>query len=220
MKNPIIKSVGATLGLSLLSVGALADGLHYEVTITNSTRGQIFSPPLVTTHPADVALFEEGQSASAELAALAQDGDASLLAQALDGLPGVRVTVASGPVLPGETITLEIPATRPGAVLSIAGMLVTTNDAFFAIEGESLPLRRHATRTYHAPADDAGAEPNDELCAYIPGPPCGNANAASGLPPEGYVHIHAGIHGIGDLVESETDWRNPVAEVSVRRVKK
>lgn len=218
MKNSTITSLGAALGLSLLSSGAFADGLYYEVTITNSTRGQIFSPPLVVTHPANVALFEQGQPASTELAALAQDGNAAPLAQQLEGLPGVQVTVAFGPMLPGETITLDILASHPRAVLSVAGMLVTTNDAFFAIDGEPLPVSRRATRGYDAPAYDAGAEPNDELCAYIPGPPCGNPNAASGLAPEGYVHTHAGIHGIGDLNASETDWRNPVAEVRVRRV--
>ncbi|MGH8621200.1 MAG: hypothetical protein ACRET3_03595 [Burkholderiales bacterium] len=35
---------------------------------------------------------------------------------------------------------------------------------------------------------------------------------------EGYVHIHAGIHGIGDLPPEVRDWRNPVARVAIRRV--
>ena len=34
---------------------------------------------------------------------------------------------------------------------------------------------------------------------------------------EGYVHIHAGIHGIGDLDASVRDWRNPVAEITIVR---
>lgn len=35
---------------------------------------------------------------------------------------------------------------------------------------------------------------------------------------EGYVHIHAGIHGIGDFMASDRDWRNPVAEITVERL--
>ena len=35
---------------------------------------------------------------------------------------------------------------------------------------------------------------------------------------EGYVHVHAGIHGIGDLDASERDWRNPVAMVTIELV--
>jgi hypothetical protein len=36
---------------------------------------------------------------------------------------------------------------------------------------------------------------------------------------EGYVHIHAGIHGVGDLEPGMRDWRNPVARITIRRVK-
>ena len=36
---------------------------------------------------------------------------------------------------------------------------------------------------------------------------------------QGYVHIHAGIHGIGNLVAADRDWRNPVAHISIRRTR-
>ena len=35
---------------------------------------------------------------------------------------------------------------------------------------------------------------------------------------EGYVHIHAGIHGVGNLNPALRDWRNPVAKISIRRI--
>ena len=39
---------------------------------------------------------------------------------------------------------------------------------------------------------------------------------------EGVVHIHNGVHGIaeasGGLVPSRDDWRNPVAQITVKRV--
>jgi hypothetical protein len=70
-------------------------------------------------------------------------------------------------------------------------------------------------------AYDAGSEVNDELCASIPGPDCGGAGAGSPVGgEEGYVHVHTGIHGIGDLDPSERDWRNPVAMITVTRVGK
>jgi hypothetical protein len=95
-------------------------------------------------------------------------------------------------------------------------MLVPTNDAFVAvnavdISGGSVNVR--------ALAYDAGTEANDELCANIPGPPnvCGGEGFnASRKNAEGFVHVHRGIHGIGDLNAAVYDWRNPVARVSIR----
>ena len=212
------------LGLAVLGAGAHAsdDGdrgdRRYEVTITNLTRGQIFSPPLVVTHPDGIALFEAGEPASDGLATLAEDGDSGPLSAALSGIPGVRVAAAGGPVLPGGSITVEVGADSPRAVLSVAGMLVVTNDAFFAVDGAPLPRSRRDLVEESARAYDAGSEDNDERCAYIPGPPCGSAFQSSGVPGEGYVHVHAGIHGIGDLAPADHDWRNPVARVTVHRV--
>ena len=33
------------------------------------------------------------------------------------------------------------------------------------------------------------------------------------------LHIHAGIHGVGDLDAATRDWRNPVALITVRRLR-
>ena len=37
---------------------------------------------------------------------------------------------------------------------------------------------------------------------------------------EGYVHIHSGIHGNGDLLPEIYDWRNPAAKITVQRLRK
>jgi hypothetical protein len=48
---------------------------------------------------------------------------------------------------------------------------------------------------------------------------CGGEGGSPGVG-EGYVHIHTGIHGIGDLLTAAMyDWRNPVAEITIRRTK-
>jgi len=100
-------------------------------------------------------------------------------------------------------------------------MLIPTNDGFFALNGEAGPQGTHKSVTYYSPAYDAGGEANDELCANIPGPP--NVCTGEGFNPsrEGdvnFVHIHPGIHGIGDLSAAKYDWRNPVAQIVITRV--
>ena len=96
-------------------------------------------------------------------------------------------------------------------------MLVSTNDAFFAINGVAAP-RGNASTTVFARAYDAGTEANSEDCAWIPGPPCGNGGAHDPSPSEGYVHVHAGVHGIGSLVPADHDWRDAVARVHIERM--
>jgi hypothetical protein len=194
------------------------DSSQYEITITNLTRGQIFSPILVATHKQNVPLFELGAPASPGLAALAQDGETEGLANMLLSMPAVGNVVVSsgGPVLPGTTVTIEIPAVRYFNYISLAAMLVTTNDGFIALNGIRAPRSRYL-KTYLSPAYDAGSEANDEMCDYIPGPPCGSHHQASAIAGEGFIHIHAGIQGVGDLAPAEFDWRNPVAKITIRK---
>ncbi len=99
-------------------------------------------------------------------------------------------------------------------------MLVPTNDAFVALNGVRGPRNRNPLRL-RMPAYDAGSEFNDELCANIPGPPgvCAGQGVSAPAPDdEKFVHIHAGIHGGVDLDETVRDWRNPVADIVIRRV--
>lgn len=198
------------------------------VTVTNLTRGQTFTPVLVASHREGVSLFTLGEAASPELAVLAEEGDVAPLAALLLASPLVRAVANSGPppggfVGPGQSKTVIVDADRGVDHVSVAAMLIPTNDAFFALNGVRAP-RGHEVLTYLSPAYDAGSERNDELCASIPGPSfteCGGAGGG-GQPTggeEGYVHIHAGIHGIGDLDASQRDWRNPVAHITIKRVR-
>lgn len=189
----------------------------FEITITNLTRGQIFSPVLAVTHSRGQTLFTSGEAATSELAALAQDANADGLTALLSSTAGVNEIVhGTGVILPGKSETLLIHSNFRARYFSLVSMLVTTNDAFMAVNRVKLPRR---FSMISVPAYDAGAEDNDESCAYIPGPPCGNANAASEEAGEGFVHIHSGIHGVGDLSAAKHDWRNPVAKISIRRIR-
>ena len=94
-------------------------------------------------------------------------------------------------------------------------MILPTNDGFIALNGVSAP--RAGSQGYMALGYDAGSEPNDELCASIPGPQCGGEGTSPAAGGENFVHVHAGIHGGGDLEVREYDWRNPMASVTIRK---
>jgi hypothetical protein len=194
-------------------------GRRYAITITNVTRGQVISPPLVIVHKKAFRLFTPGEAATPELAALAEDADTAPLIGLLPTIPSVlHAEVAPGPIIPGDSVTLTVTVKGPFRYITAAGMLVTSNDAFFAVEGERVSVA--GKRTVDAPAYDAGSEENLEQCLHIPGPPCGNPFVRpEPNEPEGFVHIHAGIHGIGDLMPEQSDWRNPVAEVDITQVR-
>lgn len=189
---------------------------RYMVTVTNVTRGQIFSPAFAVSHSDAASLFELGQPASAGLALIAEEGDASQLAAMMSAnseVTDVRVD-ANGALMPGQTTTVIVSA-RPTDLISVAGMMVSTNDAFFAVRGVPTPL--HGEEVVRAAAYDAGSEANSEDCAYIPGPPCGNS-AHDPNPAEGYVHVHAGVHGGAGLDPAQFDWRGDVAEIRIERM--
>jgi hypothetical protein len=191
-------------------------GRKYEVTITNLTRGQVFSPPIVITHSKNFRLFTLGDTVSPELAALAEDGDTDLLTDAIADQPAVfDYAVAGGSVMPGNSVILEVKARGGFKFISVAGMLVSTNDAFLAVQ--NIHIHSWGKVTAEAKAYDAGSEANSEVCAYIPGPPCGN-HVHDPAQSEGYVHVHAGIHGIADLDPADHDWRNPVAKITIRPI--
>lgn len=193
-------------------------GKLFEVTITNLTPGQAFTPLLVATHSPRLSFFTLGESASPGLALMAEAGDTSLLASELASTGGVSETATNGALLqPGATVSIRIRANRFSDELSFAGMLIPTNDSFVALNGLDLPWSG-APVVRMLNAYDAGSEPNDELCANIPGPVCGGQGPSPAAGGEGYVHVSSGIHGEGDLSPARYDWRNPVARVVVRRV--
>lgn len=207
----------ASAMLTAFSMGAHAGGTLYEVTITNITKSQIFTPVMVASHRPGTKLFELGKPASHELEILAESGNPGPLSEKLVDEAGADVAVAEDVLPPGQSVTLYVKADGEHRYISVASMLIPTNDGIFAINGERGPRGRHSI-SLNSPAYDAGTEDNDELCVSIPGPPflC-NGEGVSPDGGEGYVYIHPGIHGIADLNEASYDWRNPVANISIRR---
>ena len=219
--------------LGLVPVAMAQNGAQYEITVTNLTRGstvddqthgQRFTPILVAAHKRGVKLFELGQPASNELATLAEEGNTDPLRGLLSAMSEVGDVVISGGLTnPGASKVVTVRTRGDFDHISVAAMLVPTNDGFFAVNGVEGPEGSH-TLVLYSPAYDSGTEVNDELCTSLPmGPPfteCGGP-ADGGAPGggEGYVHIHAGVHGFGGSMNpSMRDWRNPVAKIVIRRV--
>jgi hypothetical protein len=210
-------ALGASLFISAMSAVA-GHAKTYEVTITNLTSGVQFTPVLIASHKnLNAPFFKLGDAPSDALAALAEGGDSGPLQTELEQSTKVRDTANTGGLLEaGQSVTVEVNA-NPRDHLSLTAMMLPTNDGFIAAQNVSLP-RGYRTKKVLIPAYDAGSEPNDELCISIPGPVCGGEAGSPGVSGEGFVHIHPGIHGIGDLVPASYDWNNPVAKIEIKRV--
>ena len=212
----------------------------YRVTITNATLGQPFAPSVIATHTDAFRLFELGPTPLPGdshyplffgLATLAETGSPVPLVDEVAASDGVWEAVAlltdrTPPVLlPGESNSINISASKKARYLSAAAMLGATNDAFYAVRGVLLPKHVGETTHVYANAYDAGSELNEESAATIGAlgatdddPTTGDGINENG---EGFIHIHAGIHGIGgpDGLDAPTyDWRNPVVELTIERI--
>lgn len=181
--------------------------------VTNLSFNQPFSNFFVMVHSKDVQpIFYAGRAASNQLADLAQDGNP----QPLVDLYGFHKEVASvGDISNGNmrTFTIRLQVSSQYNYVTIAAMMMNTNDGFVALNS----VRAIPGRLFLEPAYDAGTEANNEQCNSIPGPACdassGNENPEDG---EGVVHIHRGIIGGADLDVGEYSWLNPVMQVLVR----
>lgn len=111
-----------------------------DVRITNVSQGQIFSRTVVATHDEEFDLFRLGRTARPTLSHLAKTGNPAPLATALSQADGVRdVRVTPNVLGPGESVTVHL---RGAQRLSVAGMLVRTNDGFFGLSAARVPVRR------------------------------------------------------------------------------
>ena len=223
-------AVAVTMAVAAVALVAVAASpaagqqtVTYNVTIENLTSGQPFTPPVVAAHTSGMDVFNVGQAASAEVQAIAENGNNDPLVALLGGSAAV-LDSASGtaPVKPGEsaTITVEAPS---GSLLSVVFMLICTNDGFSGVD--SMTLAASGSESVDANAYDAGTETNTEDFADIV-PPCqdligvSSADAGTGetdpaLAEGGVITAHQGIQGGTDLTVSDHGWTDPVARITV-----
>lgn len=218
MKLSTTRKLLALSTLSLVMGFAASSGVadSYEISVTNVTANQAFTPRLAFSHTVG-KLFELGSPALDDLITIAESGDLAPLMSALMGFPEevTDMQVGDGLLMPGDsqTITLE---GDPGSFLTLVNMLIPTNDAFLGVNALILP--ESGSVTHRATVYDAGSETNDEDCLNIPGPVCGGEGGSPADDGEGFIHVHSGIHGIGDLDAATYDWNNPAAIVTITKI--
>lgn len=230
-------SIALALATTALSVTSLASAAEYEVSITNLTAGVHFTPLIVSAHSPDVAIFRTGTEASTQLQAIAEGGDVSSMAALLESV-GASVGTGAGLLAPGATTTITVNSSDSNTVLSVAGMLLPTNDGFVGLNSVALPDSAGTTSRFTARGYDAGTEANDEIVgsgapgeAGFPAPPpvvaTGTGTGGSGVPgtAEGFVTVHRGVLGDLDPTGGYSDinaaihgWNNPVASITVKMI--
>lgn len=211
----------------LTGCGSSSDGTPavqtYEVTVSNLTHNQPLSPVAVLLHSEQTRLWTIGSAASVALEELAEGGsNTALLAVKNDYLEGTAS--GQGLIMPGanEIVTLSISGNVSDAYLSLATMLVNTNDGFSGVTGfEVGDLSIGATRALTLSVYDAGTENNNELVDTIPG------QMGEGFNEErldsNKVSRHPGVVGNDDgyadsVLTSSHKFDNPAASLTITRL--
>ncbi len=198
----------------------LVTAKFYRIDATNLTNNQPMSPLAVALHQ-NGSFWMLNEVASVALETLAEGGDNSLLLS--ESFVGSSVS-GSGILAPGDiqsaTVNIDIQGTL---YLSVATMLVNTNDAFTGISrldvtnmmvGESIEL--------NSKAYDSGTEANSEAMGTMPGPADGGEGFNAIRDDDDFVSVHRGVVTIDDglptsrLNESHR-FDNPVIKITVTR---
>jgi hypothetical protein len=146
-------TVGAILSVAGVAAGNADEPTKFTVRVENITKPDAFtasngvkwslafSPGAAVLHTDKAPIFTEGKKDRGKgLEAQSEDGDPSMLAEALQGGKGIKsVTVfntpvgasAPGPITPGASYELTISA-MPGDRLSLTLMMGQSNDWFYA----------------------------------------------------------------------------------------
>jgi len=198
-------------GVLALSISACSDNANptpethaFSVRIINMTNSQPLSPPVAMLHNDSFKFWAVGESASLALEQMAEGGDGSALLALQSTNPQYQ---AAGAVPPGQEVEFSIETTDVSQLyLSIAGMLVNTNDAFSGLNSiELADMVAGQTRIYNTHAYDAGTEFNSELSGTLPGPADGGEgfNAARD-DVTSVVTLHSGVVSADDNFANST----------------
>jgi hypothetical protein len=228
----------ATVALATAPAAEAKRADTFQVTFTDLTSGQPLTPAVAATHRGEDELFEVGQAASFGLKEIAENGNNAPMLTRLGSDEDVSdvVEAPGGPLVPagspgdamfGQSTTFAISAARGARFLSLAAMLICTNDGFTGVNSVKLPSRAGDSVTVETLAYDAGTELNTEDFADIV-PPCqsligissgepGTASSNPALAEGGVIRHHAGILGGADLVPAVHGWdvNAPVARITV-----
>ena len=232
MNNTILKSVVLVAAVLVFLSGCIHDDddgdaraqRTFSVTVTNMTSNQPLSPLAVVLHDAGFGGVMPGTTASTGLEKLAEGGDnTDFLAEADAHAMVSAAASGSGIVMPGAAETVML--SGGGTLLTLAAMLVNTNDAVAALDGVELGgLDENESLTVQALAYDAGTEANSEAMADIPGPAAGGEGYNGQRDDRDFIAVHPGVISAEDglatsVLDSTHRFDNPVAQVVITRVR-
>jgi hypothetical protein len=200
----------------------------FNVTVANLTNAQPLSPVAVVAHQSGYAVFTIGSAATAGLEEMAEGGDNTALLAEADADAMVVVTASGGaPIGPAasETVSIDLlNSDRVGLRISVATMLVNTNDAFTSLNTAVDTMAVGDILIFDSVAYDAGTEADTEAAADIPGPAGGGTGFDATRDDQAdRVTMHGGIvsrdDGLmtSDLTEQHR-FDNPVARISIERI--
>lgn len=228
------KTLTAAVFTGLFSTATQA--ATWDITVTNLTHGNHFTPLFLQTHDTNSQLYQLGQAASSAVELMAECGNNSELVTAA-GSGNFIDNPAAGVLAPGSSTSTTINTAATGEThLSVVAMILPTNDAFIGMNSQLIPTTA-GTYTYYINGYDAGTEANDEILNAggscnsttpgMPGAPGGDtdsgASGAAGTDSNANIHVHRGTlgeatasgSGNSDLINSIHRWQNPVAKIIV-----
>ncbi|WP_434953051.1 spondin domain-containing protein [Shewanella sp. HL-SH4] len=193
----------------------------FTVTVTNLTANQPMSPVILAAHNAEASLWQAGEMASLAIEKMAEGGDTADIAvlEVIDSSVN-----GTGMLMPGmsETLTLTL-AQANVANISLATMLVNTNDAFTGVNSYHIAgMEVDMPQMVKYMAYDAGTEANSEAKGTMPGPADGGEGFNAARDDVDFVHIHPGVismyDGLADSVLMPSHrFDNPVLAVTIMR---
>lgn len=200
---------------------ATAEMIEYEISVMNLTHSQPLSPVAVLSHQSDFKGWQIGSASSAALELLAEGGDnGDFIAMA-----GVEHSASgTGVILPGAAESVSLMLEDASSSVTIATMLVNTNDAFSGVTGFDLTeLNSGDSESFYLPVYDAGTESNSEMSGSIPGPADGGEGFNAARDDVDFVARHPGVVSNQDGYDESAllaahKFDGPVAKVTITRL--
>jgi len=202
---------------------------EFQVEVVNLTNAQPLSPPALVIHDDQYQMFDEGVSATTAIESMAEGGSNSeLVDEAEQNDDVVAVHGADSPIGPGASASYTISFqanSLTGSELTVATMLVNTNDAFTGQKDIDISnIAVNETIRLNGPVWDAGTEANSETAATIPGPVASGEGFNEERDDLNVVVFHTGVvtadDGLSTSVLNQSHrFDQPASQIRITRIR-